>query len=352
VEYVLDYVPYEPTRPLLLVDDYAADESPYAGWDNATGNGVLPSDEEHDAFWLDMLSELSSFDPLTDVVEVDNTSNLSVSFLAQYESVVWNVYSDVNQLDPTSLLYRFVAYQPGGFNPVPGPREARLVDLFIAAGGKMLIAGRHPISNTINRGFAYIPRFPFMQLYDHEGRQDVLPDVDDPPGLLSTGYATLCDDVLDYAIATNIRTKRSRCSVQGLRNTGSTRLRDSGMREAIPIDHRFPRLHLHAQTAGVGKYYDPDARGYEAEVYNPRYFFDTCLFATGPRDCFEPIYGVHCLDTAEPTYGAPVAYWLTPEGGWPRSAVFGFSPVYFEPAEVQAAIDVILYDEWGLPRSP
>ena len=32
------------------------------------------------------------------------------------------------------------------------------------------------------------------------------------------------------------------------------------------------------------------------------------------------------------------------------TAVWGFAPVYFEPDEVQAALQIILHDEWKLPR--
>jgi hypothetical protein len=33
-----------------------------------------------------------------------------------------------------------------------------------------------------------------------------------------------------------------------------------------------------------------------------------------------------------------------------RSAVWGFAPYYFEPAAVRQALEVILFDEWQLPR--
>jgi len=35
-----------------------------------------------------------------------------------------------------------------------------------------------------------------------------------------------------------------------------------------------------------------------------------------------------------------------------RSVVFGFPPVYFNPAQVKPGIEHVLFDEWQLPRKP
>jgi hypothetical protein len=77
------------------------------------------------------------------------------------------------------------------------------------------------------------------------------------------------------------------------------------------------------------------------------------------RWCFEPIYGLGCLNTASLIYRAPVAFWtltfadrVPDAGGGPaaKSAVWGFEPVFFKPEQVKTALDLILFDEWQLPR--
>ncbi len=96
-----------------------------------------------------------------------------------------------------------------------------------------------------------------------------------------------------------------------------------------------------------------------------QYFFDLCEFMpSSSRGCFQPIYGLECFDTSEPTYGQPVAFWTSvflhrkaevPGAIYARSAVFGFPPVMFTPGEKgtgegsRAAIEKILFDEWKLP---
>jgi hypothetical protein len=133
------------------------------------------------------------------------------------------------------------------------------------------------------------------------------------------------------------------------------------MRAAIPLDPNFPRLELRPETALPGKAHDPGVKGPDVEVYNPQYFFDNCISVDGSRDCFEPIYGLECFDTSEPTYAQPIAFWTSkyadvqataPGAVMARSAVFGFPPVLINPDQAQAAIERIVFDEWQLPRMP
>jgi hypothetical protein len=132
------------------------------------------------------------------------------------------------------------------------------------------------------------------------------------------------------------------------------------MRGAIPIDPKFPRLDLRPEAAGPGRAYREENYGLDVELYNTQYFLDWCATVPrSPRGCFEPIYGIDCLDNTEVTYGEPVAFWTSTYADRysdaansvpARSAVFGFSPVYFNPDEIQEALEVIFFDEWQLPR--
>jgi hypothetical protein len=131
---------------------------------------------------------------------------------------------------------------------------------------------------------------------------------------------------------------------------------DNGLRECLPIDPLFPLLALRPEVADPGKYFAPDSRGLTNELYNPPYF-DCGDIDTGPRPCFEPIYGHGCLDASSVLYNAPTVSWTTvyehviPEygGGAARSCVWGFEPYYFDTTAVREALEVILFDEWRLP---
>jgi hypothetical protein len=311
-----------------------------------------------------MLSDVAGFNPDLDMIEVTALTPIPLTTLAQYKNIIWSVYADVGQINNQSLLHQYIEYQrKDEGNPGPtGAREANPLSLFMEAGGHILITGRHTLTTTINRNyFGQSPRFPFIVLYDYEDRQDFRPNVMYPSGDESFAYRHLSLETFDFAIpnAQTLRNNLYECSVEGARPISSTAIRDDGLREALPMDPMFPLLELRPETAGPGKAYDPTVRSYESEVYDPMYFFQICQYVTGSQSTFEPIYGLGCLNTGSPTYGAPVAFWTdayadraAPNSVAARSAVFGFPLVYMQPAQVREAMDYILFGEWMLSRLP
>jgi hypothetical protein len=352
------------TRNLMLVDDF--DVGHWAGWDNPVGLGILPNETEHDSYWLDVLDNVGSFYPEADMIEVHRGDVIPFIRLADYKSVVWSVLAHVDQTSDYPVLYDLVRFQPkylpdsGG-----GKRETNVLALFMAVGGHVLLCGQHPVSMTINDTYAPGLRFPVIFAHEldlRENDQSVAPEPENPTGDDSFAYRELCLETLDFA-----RTDPSRwrnpplvCPEQ-IRNNPPGLERDITMRSALPVDLQFPRLDLRPETAGPGRWHDPTVRGLNAELYNPSYFSGWCRYVPrAPRGCFEPIYGLGCLDPAVPGYGQPVAFWTgtyadvvadVPGGVPARSAVFGFPPVLFDPVAGKAAIEHILFDEWRLPRN-
>ena len=118
---------------------------------------------------------------------------------------------------------------------------------------------------------------------------------------------------------------------------------------------------MRPEVSDPGKAYAPERQGLNSEIYNPEYF--AVCSATGlstPRDCFEPVYGHVCIDTRSPIYDAPVAFWSSryadivpqapPDGIAARSFYMGVEPFYFKPIQVKEMMNIILFDEWQLPR--
>ncbi len=366
IEVKVNIVQFTLERNVLVVDDFSADQGSQAGWNNSQGRGSLPNDAEHDAFWLDMMSNLDGFDPARDVITVSTSSTVPLTKLATYKSIIWDVYSDVAQTS-YPLLYTFIQYRQKTTtqNASSSKVAPDLLALTMAAGGHVLIVGAQPVQNVINRIPAPRVRFPFIFLYELDGNQDTI-DITKPVGNESFAYKELCLETVDFGWLTGLRGRAAKgslhnyCPVNFVRTSVS--LKDDTMREAIPIDARFPALHLRPETAGTGKFYNESSQGLDAEVYNPQYFADLCPYVpTSPRACFQPIYGMGCLDTSEKTYQQPVAFWTSafadrvadvPGAVGARSAVFGFEPVFFNPDEVRPALEVIMFDEWQLPRKP
>ncbi|MDH4036352.1 MAG: hypothetical protein OEX18_03400 [Candidatus Krumholzibacteria bacterium] len=366
VEVKVNIVQFSLERNVLVVDDFSADnEVLQAGWTNPLGRGILPSDAEHDAFWLSMMDNVLGFDPTLDMVATQLGSNIPLTKLANYKSIIWSVYGDVATREATKLpeLYRYILHRSSsGASTASGKVTPNLIALTMAAGGHILIAGQQPVQNVIPRS-QNTPRFPFIFLYELEDPQTGTPDIDDPSGSTDFSYRELCLETLDLAYMTNQRLRNKAdnyCRVVSTIRSQFGSLRDDTMREARPIDPNFPLLQLRPETAAPGKWHDPAVRGLDVEVYNPQYFATFCRYVpTSPRSCFQPIYGLGCNDVNEPTYNQPVAFFTStyankvadvPGAIGARSAVFGFSPVMFNPDQVRPAIEYILFNEWKLPR--
>jgi len=366
VEVKVNIVQFTLEHNLLIVDDFKADESVQAGWKNALGKGSLPNDAEHDAFWLDMASNVAGFDPQRDVLVTSPGGSIPLSVIARYKSIIWSAYGDVGTPNGGTFpqLYAFIQHRAK--NPqstsTSGKVTPNLIALAMAAGSHVLITGAQPVQNVVNRQFASNVRYPLIFKYDLEGSQTAEPDPAAPVGDESFAYRELCLETIDFALTSNQRRRGNDryCSVTAVRRPNNLSLRDDTMREAIPLDPAFPPLTLRVEAAAPGAFFEESLRGLDVEVYNPQYFGERCNFVPrNPRTCFQPIYGVGCKDTGEATYAQPAAFWTSvfadrvadvPGAVAARSAVFGFAPVFFDPVKVKPAIEHIMFDEWQLPQ--
>ena len=366
VEVKVNIVPFTLERSVLVVDDDDADEQPTSGWSNG---GVWPSDAEQDGFWRDMLNQVTGFDPGIDMVNT-KIGFIPLATLAQYKSIIWDVYSDPARNKQMPLLYSYISHRPK--NPdnaqaaVTGKVLPNVLALAMAAGSHVMVCGNFPVQDVCSRTYTKGARFPIIWLYELEGKQDGAPVLDPTVGDLSFAYRELCLETLDFSVQNTqrVRNKNTYCRADFIRMHGgvTTSPRDDSMREARSKDPNFPTLPLRPEAAAPGQWYDPALRGLDVEVYNPAYFRKSfCQYVpSAPRPCFQPIYGLGCFDTLEPTYDQPIAFWTSafadrvadvPGAVGARSVVFGFPPVFLPPDEFKPSMDYILFDEWKLPKT-
>jgi hypothetical protein len=369
----LNVVPLTMQRNLLVVDDWT--EGDFAGF--VATRGALPSDAEHDAFWLDMVSGVNGFVPDTDIIEIGG-QGLSLSKLGDYQNVIWSAAGSPSARS-ASVLGEFIRFRDPDERVTGGTVEANIVGMFMAAGGHVLLAGQHMMTLAINASrFPHRPPlYPIIFRYELAGDQDGNYYPDQEPGVRGVGedsfaYSECCLNVLDIAYLQNpgqIRSLRNvgpwGCPVDHLRDhVGQT----DGMRAAMPADVTtgggFPSLTLRPEVAGDPmKLYHETNLGLNCDIYNPPYFSELTGCSpqaelVPPRRCYEPIYKNECLNRSSVIFDAPVAFWTgqfadrAPDSGGvaARSAVWGFHPVYFNPAEVKQALEIVLFDEWQLPR--
>ncbi len=363
----VNIVQFTLAKPLLLIDD---NREPTVQQDQNIGfdKSGAPTDEEADAFWLDMLDGVASFNPDADIIEIIGSRTINLASFAQYETVIYDVAGGYSVAAQFPLLYEYIRFVPKDAGSAGGGKtQPNILSLFMAAGGHLLLVGNQPMSMVVNRDVVATSfRHPLMYEWELEGNAstDSPPNLDDPVGDLSFAYLDMCLDVVDYSrhFPTLTRTQDLVCqTIVGIRDINvSTNRRTDTMRRATSIDPNFPTLAIRPESSGPGKIYNENLGGIDAEIYNPQYFLDYCPYVPRQtRGCFEPIYGLECLDVNEPTFGAPVAFWTSryehvvaeaPGAVGARSAVFGFRPVFMEPTLVKPAIEYILYDEWQLDR--
>ncbi len=369
IEVKVNIIQFTMHKNLLLVDDYR--EIPGASGFELT-KGAIPSDEEHDEFWFEMLDEVEDFSTETDVLEVRGGQVFPITLLAQYKAIIWDVLggydisASIRPLLSSIINFRSKdpsrnALQDGG-----GKVQPNMLALFMAAGGKVLLCGSQPLTQSINSDFFGGPvKFPFVFKYELEGDQsgDYSGQIDRNwfVGDQSFGYRDACVNTIDVALPTYSAMRRKHtngCGVVLIRTGDPV---NDGLRECMSVDDpAFPSLTLRPEVSSSGRHFAPDHRGINSELYNPPYF-DFCRLAD-TRECFEPIYGHGCLNSSSSLYGAPVAFWssqfadVVPVAGdnpiAARSAFFGFEPVFFNPDQVKLAIDRIVFGEWELPRKP
>ncbi len=360
----INFVEFTMGRDLLLIDDYF--EKPGGSGLNVT-NGAVPSDDEHDAFWRDVLSGYAGFNPATDVVQVRSGQTFTIVDIANYKSIIWDAWGGYD-LSSTfrPLLFEFIQFRPKEQNSGrSGKIRPNVLALYMRAGGHLLLCGEQPLTQVIQPNlFAGSPRLPILFKYelggDQRGNYASQVENDEYVGDQSFAYRDACVSVLDVA-ASNLgilrRNKDNGCGVNTIRRVDAHL---DGMRTAIPLDPTFPQLDLRPEVANPGRFYAPENRGLNVELYDPPYFSFCNWYESRP--CFEPIYGNGCLDTSSLVYGAPVAGWSTvyadvvpeipPDGRAARSAFLGFEPFFFQPDQARALIDRILRDEWGLAKTP
>jgi hypothetical protein len=317
IEVKVNIVRFNGDRDLLIVDDYKPDEAVGMGWN--TTNGGIPSDAEHDGFWRDMVSGALGFDPSRDMIATTIEREIPLATIAGYKSIIWSVFGDVGtqRTSDLPLIYDYIQYRsrrppptvPGACSQtggVQGKVVPNVIGLAMEAGVHVLIAGNHPVQNSLSRTTSPAVRWPAIPLYEFEPRSLQTgtgpTDLNNPPGDLSFPYRDLCLEVIDFGFQTNQRARvrgntslnnQRYCPINEWRSPNPQSRRDDTMRTGIPLDLNFSPISLRPECANPGKVFAPTTQGIDAEVYNPAYFRQgqACGYVPPPRPCFEPIYG-------------------------------------------------------------
>jgi len=359
---VVNVVPFTMERSVLVIDDWEENSRGFT-----VTRGILPNDREHDAFWVYVLDDVLDFAPSVDMLHLEGAiTSVPIHLIAKYKTVIWNAIGS-NATSGGSALGEYIKFNDPAFLGPEDKITPNIVELFMEAGGRVLLCGQEIMTTAINRRFAPGVSFPLIFRYELMGDQDgsYQQSIVGVRGVADNSFAydDCCLDVTDIAYSQNPNARRrppQGCPVNAVRTYDR---RTEGLRACVSVDQQygFPRLELRPEVANLDRAYHESRRGLVCDIYNPPYFSALCSslpeLSLG-RSCFQPMYTLECLDSSSPIFGAPVAFWTTrhatrvaSNGVAARSAVWGFEPVYFNPDQVKQALNIILFDEWRLPRT-
>jgi hypothetical protein len=326
-------------RNLLWVDDFYS-------IDFIQINYAMPTETQHDEFWLDVCSRAQQFDPDYDVY--DTTAKTSfpsvpdVQRIMKYRNIVWTFTSEVDVCAWNGLI-RFIPESETRANP-------NLLLFFLAAGGHVWTSGKS------DRGGGLASVFPGAMAFPANLRCEIYgPSMGcvDTSGVTSFAYRDYCVSALDKVWAefrTDVELDRDRS-----KDALSTAYKDAS--DPLTLSHpELPaQLNLWDMVTRPGMFFDPTVRGFwYVEVYNPSYWMSYARIKT--QSCYHPMYRMKSRYGFSPLNNQVIGFWFTKYAGIvpeaegaiaAPSAHFGIPLWFFDHDAVKAIADEI-FSEWQI----
>ena len=342
-------VPFTMERNLLWVDDFPSSEFTQIDY-------VLPTESQHDAFWLDICGRAQGFDPALDVWDAyyaHNSRPPEFSRIRMYRNIIWS-YSSNNDYGAWDDVIRFTPESMIGSGPT---LVTNYLSMFLAKGGHLLTEGRADRSGGL--AACLLPTaqsFPMNLMCEITGNQAGCDG--DRSGVNTIAYRDYCVTMLDKVIGMfrvdadmPARILRSDCMIHAVKADDPV----AGALAGLP-----DRLDLWEEITKPGRYFDPAAPaprpgGFTyVEAYDPAYWMDRNSVASQP--CFHPMFRMRTRNTLSPLNNSAVALVLTkhdnvvppaPGAVAAKSFHFGFPLWFFNRTQVNQIVGAI-FTEWRI----
>jgi hypothetical protein len=329
-------------RNLLWVDDfYSTDfyQRIYA----------IPTEPEHDEFWINICSRAQGFSPSFDIYDTKDTDFTppSAELVWQYKNVIWTYTSNAT----VSAWHKIIRFTPEG-----GYYEGKIFNylpLYIKSGGHIWTLGKSDRMGGLSANlYNNWPQFPLNvrceMLYTTYGCADTT-------GARSFSYKHYCVTSIDkvFASAFKVHTNLSPRTID--RDALDYAFKDL----ENPITQSMPglpdTLTLWEEVTKPGRYFDPEDKGFTyVEVYNPEYWM--MINDLSPQPCFNPIYRIKTRKSYSDISNGVIAFCSTKHAhvkAYAKGAVaapcfqFGFPLWHFNRDQVNAIADAI-FDRWNI----
>ena len=309
---------------------------------------MLPTEESHDAFWLDICSKDPAFVDSRDMYDCRLNNNVppEMRIIGKYQNIIWTFGNSQE-----GALQNVIKFTPESMIGEGSMILINYLSLFMLSGGHVWTSGRADLaSGGLSVTFLLAPEFPSTFKFD------MTPNQADTSGVNCMAYRDYCLSVVDKVIGT-FRTGGE----MPVRRLDQDALRLCEIDSEDEITAQYPGLPadltLSEDVTQTGMFFDPMVRGfYYVEAYDPAYWVETRQI--NQQRCFHPMYRMRSRSTRSPLDSATVAVWLdkystqAPEGaGAPgiaaRSVHFGIPLWFFRHSAVDSIADVV-FEELGL----
>ena len=342
----IEIIQFSMERELLWVDDVPLTDLP-------NSLRTMPTETEHDEFWLDICGRVEGFLPDRDVYDVKRYSNVipPIETIGRYANIIW-IFS--NSTD--GAWKQILIFTPESMIGPSSSLALNYLSLFLAKGGHLLTAG------VVDRGGGGLTAaFPTNPLLPASFKADMSTDPEDTSGTNSMPYKDLCVTVVDK-VSANFRTD-DEMPPDVFRTVDRDAMRYGVKKVDDPVvaEHLggFPeQMRLWSGITCTSCFFNPLVRGFTyVEVYDPKYYMDFKLIPFS-QGCFHPTYTMKARSVLSPLDNQAIAIVVTKyrDKFYGREDItfipaysfhFGFPLWFFNRDDVNQAIDVI-FNEWQL----
>lgn len=344
------FSPFTMERNLLWVDDLSSTN--FAQVDYA-----MPTENEHDAFWLDICGRAQGFDPAVDVWDAYynyNSKPPELSVIRKYRNIIWS-FGSVPEYGAWDDVILFTPESMVGQGSV---LVTNYLSAFLAQGGHLLTEGKSDRAGGL--AACLMPAaavFPMNLMCEITGNQSGCEG--DTSGVNTMAYRDYCVTMLDKIVGAfrsdadmPVRLVRNYdCMGYAVRADDPAAVALAGLPE---------RLDLWEEVTAAGRYFDPMAPsprpgGFTlVEAYDPAYWMTRNSVAS--QSCFHPMFRMKSRNSLSVLNDATVALVLTkyenvvPGAGGAvaaKSFHFGLPLWYFNRTQVDQIVDVV-FTEWQI----
>jgi hypothetical protein len=349
----INIVPFTMDRNLLWVDDFASNNFTQVDYS-------MPTENEHDTFWLSICGGAQGFNPGTDVYDAYYSHSMAqppLEYIGRYRNIIWSFGSskDNGVLDDV-ILFTPESMVGAGTTPVTNS-----LAMFLRKGGHLLTEGRAERGGGLAACLqAAAQVFPLNLRCEITGpRTDCSGDTS---GVNTIAYRDFCVTMIDKVVGTF----RSDADMP-MRRVRNYDCMSYAVKADDPVTQALvglpDQLDLWSTVTQPGRYFDPMAPepypgGFTyVEAYDPAYWMNRNM--VGSQPCFHPMFLMRTKNSSSALNNAAAALVLTkyenvvPSTGGvaAKSFHFGFPLWFFNRTQVDQIMHVV-FAEWQIATGP